>query len=553
VPQGNSCEGPENAIRFRGYKTGDDSPPSMISDSFQRQLATWSRDRSFLIRGSLVIVAVAVVISFLTSYFFDSLPERPQEKATERQLALSEEELISFIRFGIPFLESRNDLNCLFLRQEWDRGDHLELFSKQLSAGEPHANTESIEIWTQGLSAEKPDSFIQKLESLPADLRWRDEFIGDLYVKKGEHERGLEYYLSAADKENHSDYSLRSAIALAHYNEDSPLLRELLGDTKFKNSISPAARIDYYSYLRDYPRLGLAILRSDANSWLSPYLIPALFTALVWGLILNSFWVSSRARIAMSLIAFLLGVFSATMTLFAVVIQESIQGFVWSTTDTDISQFLYFLVGVALREETLKLLCFVPLLGWILKRNEPVEALILAGMVGLGFAVNENIGYFQRSPGDSLISWIRLLTANPLHFSLTGVAGFYLARMVRRKGHGMEEFLIAFIGVVFAHGIYNSVISIDAFLEYAPLTTILVAAIAYQYFDRLKDSMHTDRIHRRISPLGVFVLGSTFLTCLSMMTSAASQPMGVAFRDFATGVAAMIPLAFAFINRFRDL
>ena len=70
----------------------------MISDSFQRQLATWSRDRSFLIRGSLVIVAVAVVISFLTSYFFDSLPERPQEKATERQLALSEEELISFIR-----------------------------------------------------------------------------------------------------------------------------------------------------------------------------------------------------------------------------------------------------------------------------------------------------------------------------------------------------------------------------------------------------------------------------------------------------------------------
>ncbi|MEC5129272.1 PrsW family intramembrane metalloprotease [Verrucomicrobiales bacterium BCK34] len=525
----------------------------MISDSLQRQLAARSRDRSFLIRGSLIIVAVAVVISFVTSHFFYSQSKRAAEIGNGVQLQVTEEQLISFIRFGVPFLTGENELNCLYLKEDWDRSAHLDVISGQLKATEASDNTESIQLWMQGLSSESPDTFIQKLEGLPADLKWRDEFIGDLFIQKEDHDRALEYYLAATDKDNHSNYSLRSAIALAHYNEDAPLLRELLGDPKFKNALAPEARIDYYSYLRDYPQLGLAILQSDASSWISPYLIPALFTALIWGLILNSFWVPSRERIVMSCLAFLLGVLSATLTLFAVVIQEDIRGFTWSRTDTDISQFLYFLAGVALREETVKLLCFIPLIGWLRKRNEPVEALILAGMVGLGFAVNENIGYFQRSPGDSLVSWIRLLTANPLHFALTGVAGFYLARMIQRKGHGMEEFLIAFIAVVFAHGVYNSVISIDAFIEYAPLSTILVAAIAYQYFDRLRDSMHTDRIHRRISPLGVFVLGSAVLTCLAMLTSAASQPMSIAFRDFASGVAAMIPLAFAFISRFRDL
>ncbi len=525
----------------------------MISDSLQRQLATQSRDRNFLIRSSLIIVAVAVVISYVTSHFFASRSDSGSGKDTGVQVQVTEEQLISFIRFGIPFLQSGDEFNCLYLKEDWDRTAHEKAFSDQLRSDEDHAKIQAIQIWTRGLSAEAPAPFIQKLEGLPTDLKWRDEFIGDLYIKNDEHERALEYYLSAADKDNSSSYSLRSAIALAHYIEDAPLLRELLADTRFRNALSPAAQVDYYSYLRDYPHLGLAILQADANSWMSIYLIPALFTALIWGLILNSFWVPSRARIGMSLLAFLLGVLSATLTLFAVVIQEDIQGFTWSQTDTDISQFLYFLAGVALREETIKLLCFVPLIGWLRKRNEPVEALVLAGMVGLGFAVNENIGYFQRSPGDSLVSWIRLLTANPLHFSLTGVAGFYLARMVQRKGHGMEEFLIAFIAVVFAHGVYNSVISIDAFLDYAPLSTILVAAIAYQYFDRLRDSMHTHQIHRRISPLGVFVLGSAFLTCLAMLTSAASQPMSVAFRDFASGVAAMIPLAFAFISRFRDL
>lgn len=525
----------------------------MISESFRRQLATQSRDRNFLIRSSLIIVAVAIVVSFVTSHFFSSQSERNLLKTTSENIEVSEEQLIAFIRFGIPFFENAGELHCLYLKENWDRTAHTKAITEPLEAGEDLPNTESIKIWAKGISADKPDVFIQKLESLPADLKWRDEFIGDLFIKKGEHERALEAYLSAADKENHSDYSLRSAIALAHYNEDPQLLRELLGDAKFRNAFSPQSLINYYSYLRDYPSLGMAVLQSEVNSWLSPYLIPALLTALIWGLILNSFWVLSRPRIVMSLIAFALGVLSATLTLFAVVIQENIGGFVWSQSDTDLSQFLYFLVGVALREETLKLLCFLPLILWLRKKNDPVEALVLAGMVGLGFAVNENIGYFQRSPGDSLVSWIRLLTANPLHFALTGVAGYYLARMIRRKGHGMEEFLIAFIAIVFAHGVYNSVISIDSLLSYAPLSTILIAVIAYQYFDRLRGAMHTQQIHRRISPLGVFILGSAFLTSLAMLTSAASQPMSVAFSNFAAGVASMIPLAFAFISRFRDL
>lgn len=527
----------------------------MTSESLRRQLASQSRDRNFLIRSSLIIVAIAVIISYVTSHSFSAATDEASAENTTTSMQLSEEHLIEFIRFGVSFLylDSDETLHCLYLKDDWDRSVHKKAIEKRLSVGENTANTEIIQIWMNGLMAENPTPSIQQLEGMPADSMFRDEFLGDLFVMNDNHERALESFLSATERATSSRYAIRSAVALAHYNEDRQLLRELLADAKIEEILEVGSRIDYYTYLRDYPNLGIAILESEINSWRSPYLIHAMMTAIIWGLILSSFWTPSRTRVAMSLIAFALGVFSASLTLFTVVIQEDIRGFTWSDSDTDIAQFLYFLVGVALREETIKLLCFAPLILWLRKRNDPVEALILAGMVGLGFAVNENIGYFERTPENSQISWSRLLTANPLHYSLTGVAGYYLANMIRRKGHGMEEFLIAFIAVVFAHGIYNAVISIPSFLTYAPLSTILVAVIAYQYFDRLKETMDISQVHRRISPLGVFILGSAVLTCLAMMTSAASQSMSIAFRDFASGVAGLIPLAFAFISRFRDL
>ncbi|MEM7603691.1 MAG: PrsW family glutamic-type intramembrane protease, partial [Verrucomicrobiota bacterium] len=178
--------------------------------------------------------------------------------------------------------------------------------------------------------------------------------------------------------------------------------------------------------------------------------------------------------------------------------------------------------------------------------------LILAALVGLGFAFKENILYFQDGLS-SFTAWIRFLTANVLHFSLTGIAGYHLVRMIHRKFHGLENFLFAFIAIVVAHGVYNSVIAIPSLASYSPLTTIFVAAMAYQFFDPLKSQMDTFGIAKRISPLGVFVIGSALLACGLMIAAAAMTPFRFALGVFAASVAGLIPLSFAYISRFRDL
>jgi hypothetical protein len=125
--------------------------------------------------------------------------------------------------------------------------------------------------------------------------------------------------------------------------------------------------------------------------------------------------------------------------------------------------------------------------------------------------------------------------------------------MISRGGHGWEEFLVTFLAVVFAHGFYNSLIAIPSFAEYAVLSPIVIAAIAYQYFDPLRQHLDVVGLHRRLSPLGLFVIGSALLCCAILISSSAGMPFRFAAGALASTLAAMIPLAFAFISRFRDL
>jgi hypothetical protein len=173
-------------------------------------------------------------------------------------------------------------------------------------------------------------------------------------------------------------------------------------------------------------------------------------------------------------------------------------------------------------------------------------------MVGLGFAFQENLIYFQAGSG-TFTAWLRLLTANALHFSLTGVAGFYLWQMLHRRFRGWEEFLVSFLAVVFAHALYNALLAMPAMREYAPLSPILIAVIAYYYFDPVRHHMEMAGQHRQLSPLGIFIMGSVVLTCTILVSSAMVEPFRFALGAFASSVAAMVPLAFAFISRFRDL
>jgi hypothetical protein len=300
-----------------------------------------------------------------------------------------------------------------------------------------------------------------------------------------------------------------------------------------------------------YSAMALDLLRLEGALLASRFVVPALFTTAVWAAILLSFRPPDRRFLLPGFAALLLGVAAAILASYAALIQEGMRGFRFREEDPVMQQFLYFLAGVSLREETLKLLCFAPL-AIVLRRGRAIDALVLAGMTGLGFAFQENLSVFFFSES-ARGAWILLLTSTVLHFSLTGFAGFALWHLVARRFRKWEEFLVVFLGAVLAHALYLSLNGLPLLAEYAVLSPILVAAIAYAYFDPMREHLDATGLHRRPSPLGYFVIGSALLVCAILVTSSLGGPFRFAAGDFSSSVASMIPLAFAFISRFRDL
>jgi len=513
----------------------------------QQEMVRYSRDRSFLLKSALILVAISTALAFLVSL----IPAPGSSRLYELTAGMApggKEELIPLIRFGLPLERGSTSGSCAHLIDDASENPFAASIESAL-AKEPD---ELIETWWRGLSGGSGTEAIARLEAAEATTRYRNEFLGDLKMKAGDDEGALRHYLAEAALSDEANYARRSALFLARFGEDRALVRELLEDPAMRRAFDASDLLRYQAYAKDYAGLARSIIATEARMLGTVYVIPALFTAAIWFFILLAFRERSRKNVLRALAAFLLGIVSAGLTLYAVSLQQYLLGQNFHPEDPPLAQFVYFLSGVGLREETLKLLCFLPLAFMIRKTGTPIEALVLAGMVGLGFAFQENLVYFQ-SGSSTFTAWLRLLTANALHFSLTGVAGYYLWQMLHRRFRGWEEFLVSFIAVVFAHGLYNSLLSMPTLESYAPLSPFLIAIIAYQYFDPVRHHMETAGQHRRLSPLGIFILGSVVLTCTILVSSAMVEPFRFALGAFASSVAAMIPLAFAFISRFRDL
>lgn len=477
---------------------------------------------------------------------------REWSKAVERSEPATLQEWIEQIRFGQWVGPTRSQPDCTWI--EFPRSaETRELFEIDLADSASPETLEALEILQEGLVGGDLATAIGDMGRLPETAPFRNEFLGDLHFLSEDFPVAAQFYRDELDlRPTDASYAARSAIASAAEAEDRALLSDLLRTPVIERWIPPGEKLRHFAEARDIPGVAVATVEFELSSLLRASTVPSLGIAAIWYLILMPFWEIHRSRILAALVAFALGIVSASLTLFFVILQERIQGFDFHPNAPPISQFLYFVTGVGLREETLKLVCFLPIAWWAVRRKSDIEGMMLAAMVGLGFAFKENVLYLD-SGLSTYTGWVRFLTANVLHFSLTGIAGFYLFRMLRRRGHGWEEFLASFIAVVFAHGVYNSLLAMPSLESYAPLAPIFIAIIAYRFFDPLRGTMDSTGIGHRISPLGVFVLGSVILACLVLVFSSLAMPFRFALGAFLASVAGMIPLAFAFISRFRDL
>ncbi len=284
-----------------------------------------------------------------------------------------------------------------------------------------------------------------------------------------------------------------------------------------------------------FERLGPVVLSSIAGCCWLAFLWQALKTPGLGDL---RFWCA--------LLAIPLGALSIWPTHFFRLWQEH----AWNLHDSAelIPGVRFYVLGVGLREEVAKLLCVLPLMPVMLRIRDELTVLLVSGCVGLGFAIAENVNYFAGSGGTAAMG--RFLTANPLHFSLTGLAGLMLYRVLRNP-RGWGSYAAGVFGLlVFAHGLYDAFIALPALQEYALFSMIIFALVVYQFFHELRELR--PKQGDTISLSANFLCGVSVLTASTFVYLSATIGMSVAFDVLASGVTGLAVMVYLFLREMPE-
>lgn len=133
--------------------------------------------------------------------------------------------------------------------------------------------------------------------------------------------------------------------------------------------------------------------------------------------------------------------------------------------------FLFAFVRTAFIEEFLKIVVLLLFFYRHKEFNEPMDGIVYAVMIGMGFAVVENILYCF--PHDLALALVRDFTAVPAHAVFGVILGYYvgLAKFNQKKQY--KYILLGFALTVGVHGLYD----IFLFQEYEDWLMILATLV----------------------------------------------------------------------------
>ncbi|HYF36476.1 MAG TPA: PrsW family glutamic-type intramembrane protease, partial [Prosthecobacter sp.] len=236
-------------------------------------------------------------------------------------------------------------------------------------------------------------------------------------------------------------------------------------------------------------------------------ILPVLQTLLAAGLWYAILVLQSAPRPwrwALPLLPIVAGIISIWPTLWVDAWQETA---LKMTEEAPFPDDLWFwIMGVGLREEGCKLALFALFLPWLLRRRAPGLALMTGAFVGLGFALEENLGYYEERGGAVALG--RFLTANFFHAALSGIAAHALYDMLRSRFARADKFLLTFLAVVVVHGLYDYAIAsgIDG-MGY--LTMAMLAFTAWHFLDLV--AREGPGARQWVAPAAVLLIGTALL------------------------------------------
>ncbi len=369
-----------------------------------------------------------------------------------------------------------------------------------------------------------------------------NQLLGQWLVQRERVEEGLDAFVREGRLFDDAAPARAEALHWAVHLKRAPLVKDLLATPGWTDGADTAVVYHAAGLAGDVWLQWRTLVRLRLQDLPFVKLGLALAAAGLWYVILVQMsGLEGRWKWALPLLPMMAGVASIWPTLSLVEFQHQHLGL---SQDAPFPHNLwYYFGGIGLREELCKLALFAPFLPWLLRRRQAGLALVTGAFVGLGFALEENLDYYD--PAGGSVVWGRFVTANFMHAAMTGIAAHGLYLTVRSGFHRVGDFVGAFLMVVAAHGIYDLVIMMDdERLGISFLHIVVLAFLANHFFTLL--AAETRALRGAVSPAAVYILGSAMLVAALMVSAAALEGTREAVAGVASGCLSVVPVGFLF-------
>lgn len=418
-------------------------------------------------------------------------------------------------------------------------GEQRELF-KQFTRG-----------WLLAPGAERDEAVRQVHESAQKTprLRFANEFAGDFLVRDDKRAEGLAAYLREADFEDASR-ARYTAFTTALSLKDQPALRRLCADPRCAREIDPALLYVAAKTLGDRGLMLRFFVKFKLKRWLQgPHVPLALFSGVVWYIIL----VRSAGRERLRRWRYLSPVFAGVVSVW--LLQWAQSAFHYSMPEDregdPMREFLQYVIHVGVPEEAVKLLMFALFVPLLVRSGSESKAALTAGCVGLGFAMCENVGYYNNYGAGAAVG--RLVMANFMHIAMTGIIGVWFYEMIRSRFHRAGEFVTAFLGVAAAHGGYDFAATMWATAFGINFVGIVILAVlARTYLHHL----HPHPIpgpKPAVSNTAIFMVGLASVVAFAILISVWQMDTMKGVTELLKSTLAIIPVSVFYVREFREI
>lgn len=370
-----------------------------------------------------------------------------------------------------------------------------------------------VQLAGKDAAAREAGSRLQERALRPTPPPMANELHAALLIRAQDLGGGLAALVREGQLFDDAATAREGALRLALELRDTETLRLIAGTPGWLAEMPPWLQYQTGEQLHDGWLMGKGLVRHRLTHLPLRALVPALFAAPLWYAILVLQSAPRQWRWLLPLAPLLAGVLSVWPALWLGAWQEAT---LQMREDAPFPQDLwYYVMGVGLREELAKLVLFALFLPWLLWRRAPGLALMTGAFAGLGFALGENIDYYERFGGG--VALVRFLSANFLHAALSGVAAHALYDMLRSRFARADRFIATFLGVVAAHGLYDYAAS-QGGQGMAYGVMLLLAFTAWRFLDLVEQEAPGAR--QLVSPASVFLIGIATLMAMAFWFSA---------------------------------